>query len=137
MEKRVKNVNFPWSIKGVSTEARDFAKTAASKNGLTMGDWLTKGFSRVSKPFAEKLVKAAGLPKGLLANAGKRVMRRAVLSSRDDLPVACLASIRHKLVERRAQNIDPIDYEHGIKCRNVSSPLLEAMKDDVRRFVFS
>lgn len=42
MAKRVKNVNFPWSIKGVSTEARDFAKTAASKNGLTMGDWLTK-----------------------------------------------------------------------------------------------
>ena len=42
MEKRVKNVNFPWSIKGVSTEARDFAKTAASKNGLTMGDWLSK-----------------------------------------------------------------------------------------------
>ena len=42
MAKRVKNVNFPWSIKGVSTEARDFAKTAASKNGLTMGDWLSK-----------------------------------------------------------------------------------------------
>ena len=42
MAKRVKNANFPWSIKGVSTEARDFAKTAASKNGLTMGDWLTK-----------------------------------------------------------------------------------------------
>ena len=42
MAKRVKNVNFPWSIKGVSTEARHFAKTAASKNGLTMGDWLTK-----------------------------------------------------------------------------------------------
>ena len=42
MAKRVKNVNFPWSIKGVSTEARGFAKTAASKNGLTMGDWLSK-----------------------------------------------------------------------------------------------
>ena len=29
-------------------------------------DWFTKGFSRVSKPFAESLIKTAGLPKSIL-----------------------------------------------------------------------
>ena len=51
MEKRVKNVNFPWSIKGVSTEARDFAKTAAAERGITMGEWLTNVIQNETKAF--------------------------------------------------------------------------------------
>lgn len=30
----------PWSIKGISSEARSAAKIAASESGLTMGQWL-------------------------------------------------------------------------------------------------
>ena len=33
--------NIPWSIKGVSREARDAAKKAAAAQGDTMGEWLT------------------------------------------------------------------------------------------------
>ena len=42
MVKRVKTIKFPWSIKGVSLEARDFVRSAASERGITMGEWLTK-----------------------------------------------------------------------------------------------
>ena len=32
----------PWSIKGIGPEAREAAKAAAAKEGLTLGAWLTK-----------------------------------------------------------------------------------------------
>ncbi len=32
--------SMPWSIKGISSEARSAAKTAAAESGLTMGQWL-------------------------------------------------------------------------------------------------
>ena len=42
MVKRVKAIKFPWSIKGVSIEARDFVRSAAAERGITIGEWLTK-----------------------------------------------------------------------------------------------
>ena len=41
MVKSVKTGKFPWSIKGVSVEARDFVRTAAAERGITIGEWLT------------------------------------------------------------------------------------------------
>ncbi|MBH68568.1 MAG: hypothetical protein CMM58_09475 [Rhodospirillaceae bacterium] len=41
MAKRVNSDNFPWSIKGVSADARNMAKARASAAGITMGQWLT------------------------------------------------------------------------------------------------
>ena len=40
MAKTVNTENFPWSIKGVSIEARKLAKEGAAKKGLTIGQWL-------------------------------------------------------------------------------------------------
>ena len=34
--------NIPWSVKGVSKEAREAAKKAAAERGVTMGEWLTQ-----------------------------------------------------------------------------------------------
>ena len=31
----------PWSVKGVSDEAREIAKQAAAEHGMTIGDWLS------------------------------------------------------------------------------------------------
>ena len=42
MAKTVKTENFPWSIKGISIEARKLAKEGAAKEGLTIGHWLKK-----------------------------------------------------------------------------------------------
>ena len=42
MAKTVNTENFPWSIKGISIEARKIAKEGAAKEGLTIGQWLKK-----------------------------------------------------------------------------------------------
>ena len=42
MAKTVNTENFPWSIKGISIEARKRAKEGAAKEGLTIGQWLKK-----------------------------------------------------------------------------------------------
>ena len=40
MNKSVNADNFPWSIKGVSIEARKIAKDGAMEENLTIGQWL-------------------------------------------------------------------------------------------------
>ena len=51
MGKSVKTGKFPWSIKGVSVEARDFVRTAAAERGITMGEWLTTVIQNETKAF--------------------------------------------------------------------------------------
>ena len=51
MVKRVKTRKFPWSIKGVSVEARDFVRTAAVERGITMGEWLTNVIQNETSAF--------------------------------------------------------------------------------------
>jgi hypothetical protein len=42
MVKTVNSATFPWSIKGVSIEARKLAKEGAAQEGITIGEWLKK-----------------------------------------------------------------------------------------------
>lgn len=42
MAKPDDKANIPWSVKGVSKEARQMAKKAAAAEGLTMGEWLSR-----------------------------------------------------------------------------------------------
>ena len=51
MGKSVKTGKFPWSIKGVSVEARDFVRTAAAERGITIGEWLTNVIQNETKGF--------------------------------------------------------------------------------------
>ena len=51
MVKSVKTGKFPWSIKGVSVEARDFVRTAAAERGITIGEWLTTAIQNETKAF--------------------------------------------------------------------------------------
>ena len=51
MGKSVKTGKFPWSIKGVSVEARDLVRTAAAERGITMGEWLTNVIQNETKAF--------------------------------------------------------------------------------------
>ena len=51
MVKSVKTGKFPWSIKGVSVEARDFVRTAAAERGITMGEWLTNVIQNETQAF--------------------------------------------------------------------------------------
>lgn len=36
----------PWSIKGISPEAREAAKAAAASHGMTMGEWMSRAIRR-------------------------------------------------------------------------------------------
>lgn len=56
MSRRDGKSRMPWSVKGVSTEARDLAKTATTREGETMGDWLSDVIRRVGA------AQAAGRP---------------------------------------------------------------------------
>ena len=51
MVKSAKAGKFPWSIKGVSVEARDFVRKAAAERGVTMGEWLTTVIQNETKAF--------------------------------------------------------------------------------------
>ena len=51
MVKSVKTGKFPWSIKGVSVEAREFVRTAAAERGITIGEWLTTVIQNETKAF--------------------------------------------------------------------------------------
>ena len=51
MGKSVKTGKFPWSIKAVSVEARDYVRTAAAERGITMGEWLTNVIQNETKAF--------------------------------------------------------------------------------------
>ena len=54
MNKSVNADNFPWSIKGVSIEARKIAKDGAMEENLTIGQWLKiiieKEHDKTSRP---------------------------------------------------------------------------------------
>ena len=54
MNKSVNTDNFPWSIKGVSIEARKIAKDGAMEENLTIGQWLKiiieKEHDKTSRP---------------------------------------------------------------------------------------
>lgn len=41
-EKRTMSMNLPWSVKGVSVEAREAAKVAARQTGQPIGGWLSE-----------------------------------------------------------------------------------------------
>jgi hypothetical protein len=46
----------PWSIKGIPPEAREIAKAAAAKEGITLGEWFKR---RILEEFEEKQKGAA------------------------------------------------------------------------------
>ena len=45
--------NIPWSVKGVSKEAREAAKSAAAEQGVTMGEWLTQAIRSGEQDLAD------------------------------------------------------------------------------------
>jgi hypothetical protein len=63
----------PWSVKGVSKEARNLAKAKAQAEGMTIGDWLTKLIldNDNSTTASDKSAMHPDLPKLILAVASR------------------------------------------------------------------
>lgn len=56
----------PWSVKGVDPEAREAAKTAARKAGLTVGAWL----NQMIRQSASGQLRSGGVQQGGTAQPG-------------------------------------------------------------------
>ena len=82
----------PWSVKGVSAEARELAKTATTREGDTMGEWLSDVIRRVGA------AQAAGRPVGAahhrrgVAVTGARVGMGGVPARSGTVPAASAPS---------------------------------------------
>ena len=68
-----------WNVSGIPPEARDLARAAASKEGLTVGDWLTKRILAeqppAGAPEGEPKPDAAPEVKGEVKSMGPRLVR--------------------------------------------------------------
>ena len=75
MSRRDGKARMPWSVKGVSPEARDLAKSATAREGDTMGEWLSDVIRRVgAAQAAGRPVSAAGNRRGLPVPTGRRLV---------------------------------------------------------------
>lgn len=72
MSRRDGKARMPWSVKGVSSQARDLAKSATARDGDTMGDWLSDVIRRVgAAQAAGRPVSASSHRRGLPTLAGR------------------------------------------------------------------
>jgi hypothetical protein len=103
-------VHMPWSIKGVSAEARQIAKSAAMADGQPMGVWLTR------------LIEAA---------SAARLGQPGAMVPREEAPVPAPAELRVDLealsqrltgVERRIQDsLQPLDRAIALISRRLEA----------------
>ena len=73
----------PWSVKGVNSDARDAAKEAARRAGMTLGEWLN---TVISETAADREAEAGqeGVPStSTVADQLQRLHRAAVQTAAD------------------------------------------------------
>jgi hypothetical protein len=54
--------NVPWSIKGISTEARAAAREVAKKSGMPLGAWLARCIREVAAAEASERSETEAVP---------------------------------------------------------------------------
>ncbi|MGE0181381.1 MAG: hypothetical protein AB7F91_03895 [Parvularculaceae bacterium] len=116
--------NAPWSVKGIERDARETAKAAAQREGMTVGEWLNQIIYNAGDPNA---VPTEGEIEGLrardLASAIEHLSRRIAVA--EEKSVAAVDGLSRSLggaVERlqRLERADPVlggepDLAHRVK----------------------
>lgn len=100
----------PWSVKGVTPESRDLAKSAAADHDATMGEWLSHVIRRVGA--AEASGRPLAPAEGLRDPAEDDASGRALMSggSQDVVEDAALIAGVHQRLERsEARLLDVLD----------------------------
>ena len=97
----------PWSVKGVTAESRDLAKSAAADHDATMGEWLSHVIRRVGA------AEASGKPL-VPADAARDAARGgAMVRQADDGDVvedaALIAGVHQRLERSEARLLDVLD----------------------------
>ena len=89
-------MNIPWSVKGVSKEARAAAKKAAASEGVTMGEWLSRAIRTAENDAAAAPANQTG---------ATTPADRAVQTSRDVVTsTGSTEALRHGISDRIAQS---------------------------------
>lgn len=97
----------PWSVKGVTAESRDLAKSAAADHEATMGEWLSHVIRRVGaaeasgRPLApaDSLRESAGDGGALVPGGSDEVVEDAAL----------IAGVHQRLERSEARLLDVLD----------------------------
>lgn len=97
----------PWSVKGVTPESRDLAKSAAADHEATMGEWLSHVIRRVGaaeasgRPLtpAETLLDDGGTGRSLVPGGDSEVVEDAAL----------IAGVHQRLEHSEARLLDVLD----------------------------
>ncbi len=107
--------NMPWSIKGVSYEARDAAKEAAAAAGLTIGAWLDQtilgaSVGQLADTESDRQAAAArateDLPEEPVIDALQRLAARVAATEQHTADIA--APLR-KLVEQLTTRVEDME----------------------------
>lgn len=91
----------PWSLKGVSPEAREIAKKAAAQQGITIGEWVSRAIRDVS-PGSH----SDGQPEDVSALAEESLSRAAGMTA-EEIREAIRARI-YESEERVAHMVAPL-----------------------------
>jgi hypothetical protein len=98
-EKMVKpddKMNIPWSVKGVSKEARAAGKKAAALEGVTMGVWLSRAIrtAKQDPSVVSTTQTAPASPADMISSASRDVVK----------PTGSTEALRHGISDRIAQS---------------------------------
>lgn len=127
----MENINLPWSIKGISPEARSAAKENAAESGQPMGAWLSQVIHTISQQEREDaaggpaLMPQAALPP-ISSEQSKPYDDAGFASAHADL--AALAKRIAKAERWTARSVGPLRQAIDEIARR-----LEALEDAVHR----
>lgn len=107
----MENANLPWSIKGISPEARSAAKEHAAESGQPMGAWLSQVIHSVSQQEREEAEGGpAVMPQAALAPISAEKSRPYDTAGLDGVPedLAVLAKRIAKAERWTARSVGPL-----------------------------
>ena len=97
----------PWSVKGVTAESRDLAKSAAADHDATMGEWLSHVIRRVGA------AEASGRPlEPVEGPGGERTGALVAVDPEGDEAIedaALIAGVHQRLERSEARLLDVLD----------------------------
>lgn len=105
--------NAPWSVKGIERDARETAKEAAKREGMTVGEWLNQVIYQAGDPEEESSGDIEGLGLKDLVKAIEHLNRRLIAAESKSLDAVNNLSRSVGGVVERLQRIERTQHEGG------------------------
>jgi len=125
----------PWSLKGVSPEAREIAKKAAAQQGMTIGEWVSRAIrdvgpepgSSATAPSSERTGggSVAASPKD--EEALRRAVRQRIYAAEEQ--IAHVVGPLQDIIERMARRLTRLE-EKAPRAPKETDPIPEQRRLD-------